>query len=387
MPSYSRRQVLAMTATAGIGLAGCLSAETVDTELGTVEGNWAVAGQNAAHTRAVGGTFDEPETVWTVDLPDARATSTPSLRDGTLYAPANATDRHAHYRHQLYALSAETGELRWYVPLRSQMNSSPAVGAGRVVVTGRRSTERGRVVAFDHDTGREEWLHDTDARLTAPPTIDGLDVYVADWGGTVRAFNVADGTLRWSIKLGDDGWAVAEPVAVHDDSLYLSTLTSSGRVFALDADTGEERWSVSTDVVNAGPVVTDEIVAVWSHTGVEAFDTEGDHRFTFAIPDDRGAQKLAVGNHHLYATGRDTLYAIDRGGEKAWTYEGTESLGPPTVVGEEVLVHDDGEVVALSITHGAVQWRTDTDGSGDVIAAEDALFLTASNGRLTALGE
>lgn len=388
MPSFRRRQILALSGLASVGLAGCLSPETPDAELDAVDGRWTMAGQNAGHTRAIGGDVTDPETVWTAELPDAQATGTPSLDGETLYVPANATDRYAQYRHQLYAISATTSELRWYTPFRAQrMNSPPAISdvigsGGRVVMTTRPETERGRVVALD-ESGGEVWVHDVDARLTAPPTIDDFTVYVADWDGTLRAFRVDNGEERWSTTVGD-GWAVAQPVACHDETLYLATATSSGRLVALDAEGGAEQWSQSTDIVVAGPVVADDFVAVRTRTGIEAFDAAGDHRFTFGIPEDRG-DDIAMDDGMLYVPGEERLYAIDRAGERAWVYDGADRLGAPTVVGETVLVAEDGEIVALSKSDGEVSWRADTEGAGDIIATDGALFLAASEGQVTAL--
>ncbi|WP_254769036.1 PQQ-binding-like beta-propeller repeat protein [Salinilacihabitans rarus] len=389
MPSRTRRRLLALVGSATGCLAGCLSGAPPAGDLDGVDGEWPTNGGGPGGARAVDAGPADPEPVWTTRLPDVRATGAPSLADGRLYVPVDAVSERARHRYRLHALDAATGDERWRVPLRSDPNPSPAVTAGRIVVSARRATERGRVVAFAKRYGDEEWLYDVDARLTAPPTADGLAVYVPDWQGRVHALSAHDGTVRWARRVGADGddRAFADPVAVRDGTLYLGSRSGATGVLAVDAATGDERWSRSTDVVTAGPVVDDDLVVVRTHGLVAAFDPDdGTRRWTAGVPGDDG-RPFALGDRHVYVPADGTLHAIDRDGDGVWTYDLSGGrVGTPTVAGDAVIVCGDGELVALSRTDGTRRWTTGADGCGEVLATPNALFTTGPGGRVYAHG-
>lgn len=392
MPSSTRRRALALLgATGAVGLGGCLaefSDRSPNGDLGDVGGRWPMVGQAGEQTRRVDTGPADPEPIWTVDLEGARTAGTPSIADGRVYVPIDAVSDRARHRHRLHALDAGTGEERWRVPFRADLNASPALLGGRVVVSAQRDLEKGRLVAVDDTYGEEAWLYDVDARVTAPPTSDGIRVYLPDWEGTVHAITVGDGSVRWARRIGSDekGRTFANPIAIRDDALYLGSSGGATGVVAVDARTGDVRWARSTARVIAGPVVDDGLVAVRDENGLAAFDTEGTERWTVAVPDDGHGSPLALDDDRVYVPTRDALRAIDRSGEAAWTYE-YEGGGPPTVVGDAVLLAEGETLTALSATDGTIRWRVDIDGSGEVIATRNAFVTSGSGGRVTALGE
>jgi outer membrane protein assembly factor BamB len=156
-----RRTFCRMVATGGsigiaAGLAGCVFGEPPSGDLGEITGDWPMTGKDLGHTRCVEAGPTEPDTVWVTDLDDAvRAAATPALAAGRLYVPADAVSERARYRHRLYALTAATGDQRWQVPLRADLNAPPAVSGNRIVVSAQRDVEEGRVVAFDDRYGED----------------------------------------------------------------------------------------------------------------------------------------------------------------------------------------------------------------------------------------
>lgn len=387
MPS-TRRQFLAATAVS-VGLAGCLSAQQPAGELQNVDGRWPMDGRDAGHTRRADGAPTDPETVWTRDFGGVRSTGAPAVSGGRLYVPADAVTDESRSRHRLYALSAATGETRWHVPLRVDLNGSPAVSGDRIVVSGRRSLERGRVVCFQSRYGEEQWLLDVDARLTAPPTVDDGVVYVPDWRGTVHAVGVANGSVLWSRRVGGDdgGRTFTEAAALHDGTLYLGSQSGNTGVVALDADTGEMEWRVSTGAVTGGPVVDDGLVLVQSHSLLLALGTDGAERWTVNLVEDR-AEPLAVDDEHVYVPAGETLRAITRDGEESWRDDEFDGrVGYPTVAGNSVLALGAGRIRSLAAASGDEKWSTTVDGASEVIVTPEGLFLPTSGGRVAALGE
>ncbi|MFD1644101.1 PQQ-like beta-propeller repeat protein [Haloarchaeobius litoreus] len=391
MPSSSRRRFLASLGAASAALSGCLSGgrSPPSGDLGRVDGSWSMVGRGPGHSRRVADGPTDPETVWLSDIEGARATGTPAVVDERLYLPVDAVSDHSRYRHRLHTLSVATGEEQWQVPLRSNLNGPPAVRGDHVVVTARRSPHRGRIVCFEGRYGGEHWLLDVDARLTAPPTIDGALAYVPDWAGRVHALSVFDGSVRWSRRVGDDdhGPTFAEPVAVGDGALYVGSRSGTTGVTALDADTGEELWHRSTPAVVAGPVVHGDRVVVRTRRLVVSFDADGTRRWSVSVPDS-GVGPVAATEQHVYVPGRGRVDAIDRAGETAWTYEPSDAwVGRPTVVGDSVVVRGRDSLVGLSRATGDERWTRSPDGTGRTVVTPNAMFLSGYRGRVLALGD
>lgn len=389
MPSATRRQFLAVAGSATLGLAGCLSTDRPSGAFDQIDGAWPMVGRNSGHTRQVDDGPTDPEPVWTTGLAEARAVSSPSLADERLYVPVDAVSETARHRYRVHALSATTGEERWQVPIRAEPNGPPAVAGERIVVTARPSRERGRVVCFQNRYGDEEWLVDVDARLTAPPTVSGGAVYVADWRGRVQALSVTDGSELWSRTLSVDGTGrtVTEAVAVEDGTLYLGSQSGSTGVVALDAETGEERWRVSTGAVTGGPIVSGDLVVVRSHHRVLAFDTEGSDRWSANVLE-ADARPMAADDQYVYVPAHDRLQAIRRNGEAAWRYESPGGrVGTPTATGETVLVRGEDRLTALARATGEPQWTATPQGVGSAVVTPEAVFLPGRDGQLLALGD
>ncbi|WP_257299924.1 PQQ-binding-like beta-propeller repeat protein [Haloarchaeobius sp. FL176] len=391
MPSPSRRRFLAGLGAASVGLSGCLSggSSPPSGDLGEVDGAWSMAGRDQGHSRRVADGPADPETVWLTQLDGARAARTPAAVDDVLYVPVDAVSERSHHRHRIHALVAATGEERWQVPLRAAPNGPPAVYGDRVVVTARRSTHRGRVVCFEERYGREDWLYDVDARLTASPTVAGGVVYVPDWNGKVHALSVADGSVRWSRRVGDDDHAptFTEPVAVADGVLYVGSRAGTTGVTALDADTGEQLWHESTPAVTAGPVVHGEHVFARTDGLVVSFGLDGTRRWAVSVPD-TGVGPVAVDDRHLYVRGRERLDAIDRAGEQVWTHAPSDGRpGVPTVVGDSVVLRGRDSLVGLSRDAGEERWTRSPDGTGRAVVTPNAIFLSGYGGRVLALGD
>jgi len=279
--------------------------------------------------------------------------------------------------------------MRWQVPLRIDLNGSPAISGDRIVVSGTRSLERGRVVCFQSRYGKEEWLLDVDARLTAPPTVDDGVVYVPDWSGTVYAVGVTSGSVLWSRQVDADsgGREFTSAAAVHDGTVYLGSQSGNTGVVALDANTGEEQWRVSTDAVTGGPVVDDDLVIVQTHGLVTALETDGTERWAFNLVGDRPGP-VAVDGEHVYVSGGEMLYAMTRDGKESWRNEAFDGrIGAPTAAGDSVLATDDDQIRSLSATNGDEDWSTAADRVGELIVAPEAMFISGASGRVTALGK
>jgi outer membrane protein assembly factor BamB len=348
-----------------------------------------MAGRDAGHSRRVGSGPSEPTTTWATDLEGARAASTPSLADGRLFVPADAVTDRARYRRRIHALDAATGEERWQVPVRGRLNPSPAVVGDTVVVTARRWTREGRILGFRTRFGREEWLYDVDARLTAPPTVDATVVYVPDWAGRVHAIDAGTGTARWTRKIEGEGdeMSFTTPAALDEggERAFVASTSGPTGVVALDADDGTVRWRRSTPPVIAGPVVSGGLVAVRHRRSVTAYGTDGSRRWGFAVPD-RRPRSLAVDDRRVYVAAGERLFAIGRDGEEGWTHVPEESpVGTPTVVGDRLFLRGRDRLAVLDAADGEQLWSGSIPGGGEAVVLPGAAFIMGEGSRVLGL--
>lgn len=136
----------------------------------------------------------------------------------------------------------------WVLPGHDYDNSRAASGSS--------------ITADDVHRLQVAWSADLAGALTTVPLVVGDTVYVQDGSGAVSAIDRADGTLRWraaghGFNIGPFGVAVA-------DGRVFAVYGSTG-VEALDAATGRELWhrelnATPTTGIDIQPVVVDGLV-------------------------------------------------------------------------------------------------------------------------------
>jgi outer membrane protein assembly factor BamB len=117
-----------------------------------------------------------------------------------------------------------------------------------------------RVTAYDTDTGRELWRFYTDGPVRLAPAVSGDKVYFACDDGHLYCVSAADGSLNWKFRggpldrhvLGNDRLISIYPArgapVVADGTVYVAASVwpfMGVFIHALDAETGEVRWTNS----------------------------------------------------------------------------------------------------------------------------------------------
>lgn len=254
----------------------------------------------------------------------------------------------------------------------------------------------------------EEWSAapdwETDAGEPADVACSVVDgaVYVA--GRTwVWALELATGALRWRFErapvedagrdgpgLGDlfgDGGdafdAARSAPTVADGSVYVGHAgdTSPG-VYALDADTGAERWtSLAECHVETTPAVVDDAVLVGDVDGtLSAIATDdGRPRWQFDTPSAAACSTPATDGDTAFVLAGDNVHAVAAAdGTERWsTAVGAGDAGTnatpqsaPAVRRDTVYVCPGGAaVVALDAVDGRQRWRVDLADAGGALAA------------------
>ena len=238
----------------------------------------------------------------------------------------------------------------------------------------------------EHQDWPEEWPTVGASRINW----DGVPVHLQ--GGGLR--------LHWAFQAGR---RVTVPAVAHGMVFVRSV---DGSVYALDARTGQQRWSFATDSFWASssvqngdsgymPVIAGGAVLVASEDGhVYALDVAtGQPRWTSNIKMDTAFQWIAgivtTDRLVLVATGA-RIYALDmETGKKCWVNDEMIPSYSPAVVEGVAFVTGWRGVMALDVATGRTRWSValwdDPYGTGCAPAVADGMVFVECYGRLLGL--
>jgi len=275
--------------------------------------------------------------------------------------------------------------------------------------------------------------------LTASPIVADGKIFVLDAAGQIFAYNAASGAPVWNRDMAAEDEDNPERnygggIAFDDGRLYVTTGHRLAK--AINANTGDEIWSISTETpIHASPAVADGRVYVitmenqllvlnsetgeqlWEHRGIAEPSAlaassnaavSGDTVIVpytsgelYALRTDNGlpywGDQLArttnvtaltvlndivgrpvVDNDMVFAISHSgTLVGINmRTGGRAWT-RNIPGIQTPFVVGEFVYVVSTlGQVICLNRGDGRIKWVTQLPAYDDPEDREDAIIWT-----------
>ena len=213
---------------------------------------------------------------------------------------------------------------------------------------------------------------------------------------TLRAVDLRSGRERWSFPVSG---TYLSP-ATDGETVYLKAESANrGQVFALDLETGAQRWAFTPKRVSSAeqgfvgghvtsPALSGDAVLVASgkelyalnkHTGEPTWELSMSEWVT-AAP--------AVGKGRIYVADSKFIYAVDeRTGELAWKKPAAFSLYfSPIVADDTVFIRDGKKIVALASADGKMRWENPVGGESLIPGAvSDGRLLVVTTGALLAL--
>ncbi|MGD9648477.1 MAG: PQQ-binding-like beta-propeller repeat protein [Pirellulales bacterium] len=112
-------------------------------------------------------------------------------RGQPIRAAAAVTDSLVVYGSQgkaIYGLDRETGEVKWTVPTRTHVDSSPVIAGDKVVA----ATIRGVLYVIDAKTGSVDWQYDAGGSFTASPVVVDGQIIIGNGDGTLYCFGAKE---------------------------------------------------------------------------------------------------------------------------------------------------------------------------------------------------
>ncbi|MFE9774025.1 PQQ-binding-like beta-propeller repeat protein [Streptomyces sp. NPDC005931] len=305
-----------------------------------------------------------------------------AVADGRIHASDGPT---------LFALDARDGGDLWRLSTDAWVYSLKADRG--TVVTG---TRGGGVQAWEASNGQKLWeitgcQTDFESPEAGPAVHDGT-VYV--WqDARLRALDARTGDERWSYPIGDAASCGGVPVRLSqapDGYVYVSAGT---RVLALDVTGGHVRWHFEAPAVFLsppafvpGPAVTGGGVYLADYLGtVYALDaTDGRDRWRIATEARASVEPVLVAAGHVHVGSGKGLYTLDAvTGTPKWRFQaGGDIVGGPAVA--EGRIHfgsTDHLLYTLKADDGRLRWKLATGGeiTGSPVVRDGVVYACSKD--------
>jgi len=329
------------------------------------------------------GVEQEPTVLWRFDTGD-RVVSSPAVTGARAYV---GSDDGA-----LYAIDIETGRQLWRYQTGGEVRSSPAVAGGRVFF----GSYDGSFYALDATSGELAWRFETtgerrwraanldgmtpagevhrdpwDFFLSSPVFADGV-VYFGTGEGMLYALDAETGAERWALATAD---TIHSSPAIADGTVYVGNMES--RLYAVDADTGEVRWHFQAGIdttyynqhgLQSSPVIANGRVYIGGRDGglhvVDAQTGAAVWKFDTSFSWVLGSAAVTRDRVYLGTSDTDMLRAIDAStGDEVFSAPlGSCVYSSPALVGETVYVGTcAGALFAVDATSGNIRWQFRTE--------------------------
>lgn len=305
-----------------------------------------------------------------------------AVADGRIHASDGPT---------LFALDAREGGDLWRLSTDAWVYSLKA-DRGTVVT----ATRGGGVQGWEASNGQKLWeLTGAQTDFESPeagPVVQDGTVYV--WkDARLRALDARTGDERWSYPIGDAASCGGVPVRLApaaDGYVYIS---AGSRVLAVDIASGHVRWHfeapavfLSAPTFAPGPAVTGGGVYLADYLGtVYALDaTDGRDRWRIATESRSSLEPVLVAAGHVHVGSGKGLYTLDAvTGTPKWRFQaGGEIVGAPSVA--EGRIHfgsTDHLLYTLKADDGRLRWKLATGGeiTGSPVVKDGVVYACSKD--------
>jgi outer membrane protein assembly factor BamB len=272
------------------------------------------------------------------------------------------------------ARQVEDGRVAWRQDIEPASEDDGNWGGGVAYDLGKvfAGTGFAQVVALDARTGQELWRTAVSGPMRSAPTAFGGKVYAITKDNQLFALDAETGEVDWTHTGIEETAGLIGSASPAVDGDIVIVPYSSGEIFALRAQNGQQLWS-------------DNLAAIRRVDAVSA------------LADIRG--RPVVDRGRVYAISHSgRMVAIDlASGRRVWETE-VGGVNQPWVAGRFIfVVTTEGDVVALVAENGLVRWVTplgryeDPEDREDLvnwfgpILVGDRLIVTGSQGVAVAL--
>ena len=245
---------------------------------------------------------------------------------------------------------------------------NPVLVSGNLYV----ASAEGRVSSVDAETGRVRWKRDLDLALSGGVGHHGNSIFVGASEGLVIRLSADDGSEIWRAPVS--GEVLSAP---QGDGRFVVAQTYDGKLMGFDYDSGEVRWTYTSDVpvltlrgTGTPMIIGDNAVAGFADGKLIAVNLRSGNvawEARIAIP--QGTSEIerivdidgsmALQGTELYvASYQGRLAAVDtRSGRRLWQRNVSSVSGVGVGFGNVYVADDDGTVSAFLRNGQGVRWQ------------------------------
>lgn len=298
------------------------------------------------------------------------------------------------------ARQSSQADVLWRYPTDSIDPSAQPASGGTAVVSADDA-----LLGLDAGTGSQRWRLD---REVSDVVVDGDRIYAgccreSDSGpSSILAVDAADGTIRWQVDRGNAGRSISisfAPVTPVGDRVVVSS--NDDEVFALDADTGKQLWSVSAPVFGT-PAVSGQVVAISGYGRAIGIDlATGATKWEFTTdPALELSEPVALGGDFVFTSSIDVMspdepevppsvFALNaKTGSRSWEHRTDAVQLTPPVLSDNLVVTGvhksfDGQdlgVLAFDGTSSKPLWEASDLGQVDTPVVGPSRIYVAPQG-------
>ncbi len=248
------------------------------------------------------------------------------------------------------------------------INLVPAAYGNKIIAADR----RGRVMAFDRETGKQIWETKTQIAISAGPGAGEGMVLVGGSEAEVVALDSDTGSLLWQSQVSSEVLSVPQV-----DRGMVIVQSADGKVAGLSAEDGKQVWNydrtvpvltlrgTSTPAVQGGIVIagfaSGKIAALSTEKGFVAWET------SVAVPSGRSelsrivdidSDPVIVGNGVFVTTYQGHIAVINiQNGELGWQREMSSHAGLRVDYSQVYVTDDESHIWALARDTGVAIWK------------------------------
>lgn len=144
-------------------------------------------------------------------------------------------------RNRVRALDATTGRSLWSSGFNDTVSVYWVTASENTVYVGGETSEElsGLIIALNASSGERIWSYNApDSVFFRPPSVGDDSVYIRGYSSIVRAIDIGTGEQEWEFNPGGDSSTLYGSVYLSNGTVY----SPGDGVYAIDARTGEVRW-------------------------------------------------------------------------------------------------------------------------------------------------
>ena len=316
----------------------------------------------------------------------------------------------------LVTATSTSGATLWQADLRPARDAEGNATGGGLVVAGDTvyvAVGYGVLAALDATSGALRWTQQLDASASGAPTVSGDLVYVTAGDNTGWAVNRGDGRVEWQIGASDDSNNIlGAPAPALTDELAIFAF-GSGEVQAVFRQGGLSRWDASVlgkrpgrafsnvSDVTAAPVVSGDRVYLGNQSGrIVALDVDSGMRVWSAREGATGPVWPVGGSLFAVSDLNELLRLDDTDGSRIWGVELPNFVkrkpkkqsrivvhhGPIVAGGRVIIASGDGVLRSYDPANGALTGSVEIPGGATTapVVAGQTLYVVSKDGVLLA---